>query len=163
MTFQQAIITCFRKYFTLSGRASRSEYWWFVLFNFLGGLIASATETFINNVSGTPGGPTLLSGAFSLVTLIPGFTAGVRRMHDTGRSGWHLFYPLIAILGLSTFVGLFGPASGDVTQISGGFGLIVAIALIVVVLSPFIVIWWLTRPSEPGQNQYGPNPHEVHP
>ena len=56
MTFQQAIITCFRKYFTLSGRASRSEYWWFVLFNFLGGLIASATETFINNVSGTPGG-----------------------------------------------------------------------------------------------------------
>ena len=176
MTFQQAILICFRKYFTFSGRATRPEYWWFFLFIFLCNLVLGIFDAILFSSETLPvevtesdelsphddeSGP--LVSLFSLATFLPMLAVGWRRMHDTGRSGWHLFYPLIAILGLSTFVGLFGPAGGDVTQISGGFGLIVTIALIVVVLSPFIVIWWLTRPSEPGQNQYGPNPHEVHP
>ncbi len=164
MTFQQSIITCFRKYFIFSGRASRSEYWWFVLFNFLGALVASLAESFINAISGTPEGPTLLSGAFNLATFIPSLAVGWRRMHDTGRSGLYLLYPLIAMTGLGIFIALFsggGSTMTDDMQVPLVFQLIIGIGLFVVILSPFIVLWWLTRPSQPGQNEYGPNPHEV--
>ena len=168
MTFRQSIITCLRKYFTFSGRASRSEYWWFFLFNILGGLFFSALEGFINGITGTPDGPTLLSGAFNLAIFIPGLAVGFRRMHDTGRSGVYLFYPMIAIVGLLTFIGFVGgvealEAGNPLAMMEGALGIIIGIAIIVVALSPFIVLFWLTRPSEPGQNQYGPNPTEVHP
>jgi uncharacterized membrane protein YhaH (DUF805 family) len=167
MTFQEAIVTCFRKYFTFSGRASRSEYWWFLLFCFLGSAISGALEGLINGITRTPNGPTLISGAFGLATLIPSLSAGFRRMHDTGRSGLHLFYPIIAIIGLSIFIGLFATddvgVNGEFVLPDGIVGAIIIVAGIIVALSPFIVIWWLTRPSQPGQNQYGPNPHEVNP
>ncbi|WP_298837681.1 DUF805 domain-containing protein [uncultured Roseobacter sp.] len=168
MTFSQSIITCFQKYFTFSGRASRSEYWWFFLFTVLGGFVAGLLEGFINAAAGTPGGPTLLSGAFNLATFIPGLAAGWRRMHDSGRSGLYLLYPMIAIIGLSVFIGMFGGAdmlegSDPSALFEGVFGLVVIVSLIVVVLSPFIVLFWLTRPSQPGSNIYGPNPHEVSP
>jgi uncharacterized membrane protein YhaH (DUF805 family) len=166
MTFREAIIICLRKYFTFSGRASRSEYWWFFLFCLLGGALFSALEQFINGITGTPNGPKLLSGAFNLATLIPGLAVGFRRMHDTGRSGLYLFYPLIAMIGLSIFIGLSGNAEllaseNPAAAFEGAFGLIVMIAIIAIMISPFIVLWWLTRPSQPGPNQYGPNPHEV--
>ncbi|MFK7943634.1 MAG: DUF805 domain-containing protein [Paracoccaceae bacterium] len=165
MTFAQSVKTCLRKYFTFSGRASRSEYWWFTLFCLLGGLIASALEALINGLSGTPDGPTLLSLAFNIATFIPGIAVGFRRMHDTGRSGLYLFYPAIAIIGLMTFIGLFSPSDSltpeTFTFPEGIVGTITMLAVIIVLLSPFIVIWWLTRPSQPGQNRYGPNPHEV--
>ncbi len=168
MTFQQSIITCLRKYFTFSGRATRSEYWWFFLFCILGGMIFGALEQFINGITRTPNGPTLLSGAFNLATFIPSIAVGFRRMHDTGRSGLYLFYPMIAIIGLLTFIGFAGGVEAldsetPLALFEGAFGVIIGLAIIVVALSPFIVLWWLTRPSQPGQNQYGPNPHEVHP
>ena len=165
MTFRQSIIACLRKVCTFSGRASRSEYWWFFLFCMLGGAISGALEGFINGITRTPNGPSLISGAFNLATFIPGIAVGFRRMHDTGRSGLYLFYPLIAILGLLTFIGLFGPdemgPSGEFILPDGIVGAIIIVAGTIIALSPFIVIWWLTRPSQPGQNQYGPNPHEV--
>jgi uncharacterized membrane protein YhaH (DUF805 family) len=167
MTFKDAVKTCFRKYFTFSGRASRSEYWWFTAFCAAGGFVSAFVESFINAASGTPDGPTLLSGAFNLVTFIPTLSAGWRRMHDTGRSGLFLLYPLIAMVGFGTFVAMFAdPVMLNETPealFQGLFGIIVAVSLFVLVLSPFLVLWWLTRRSQPGSNQYGPNPHEVHP
>ena len=166
MTFQQAILTCFRKYFTFSGRASRSEYWWFTLFCILGAAIFGAIEGFINGITRTENGPTLMSGAFNLATFIPSFSVGFRRMHDTGRSGLYLFYPLLAILGLATFVGLTGGfeavQNGTVEDLfTGTYGFIVGLSVFVIAISPFIVLFWLIRPSQPGPNQYGPNPYEV--
>ena len=164
MTFREAILTCLRKYFTFSGRASRSEYWWFVLFCILGGAIFSALEQLINGITGTPNGPTLLSGAFNLATFIPSLAVGWRRMHDTGRSGLYLLYPLIAMVGLSIFIGLFGgdfATTGDFEALTPAFALLVMLAALVILISPFLVLWWLTRPSQSGPNQYGPNPHEV--
>ena len=166
MTFAEAIKTCLRKYVTFSGRASRSEYWWFFLFCFLGGLIFGSLETFINGITGSQNGPTLLSSAFNIATFLPALAAGWRRMHDTGRSGLYLLYPMIVMIGVSTYIGLvigFEPlATGDFdANLTGLSAFILMIGGLVLMISPFLVIWWLTRPSEPGENQYGPNPHGV--
>lgn len=177
MTFQQAIITCFRKYITFSGRASRSEYWWFFLFILLANIVLSILDMMLFGTGTSPAelaetgeqvthdenGP--LSSLFSLATFLPMLAAGWRRMHDTGRSGLYLFYPLIAMFGLSIFVWVFGgdalAANDPAALFQGVFGIILILALCVIAISPFIVLFWLTRPSQPGPNHYGPNPYEV--
>ena len=86
MTFGEAIRTCFSKYATFEGRASRSEYWWFFLFNFLVSLGCGM-------ISDT------LSGLFSLAVLLPSLAVGVRRLHDIDMSGWFLLVWLIPVVG----------------------------------------------------------------
>ncbi|ARE38769.1 Integral membrane protein [Rhodovulum sp. P5] len=175
MGFADAVRTCFRRYFTFSGRASRPEYWWFVLFVLLGSFILGLADAVFfgtttvetdTSVTVTSDGP--LAALFSLATLIPGFSAGWRRMHDTGKSGLYLVYPLIVMVGIASFVGFMGAfdqaASGNIAELfAGAFGIILIVAMIVLLISPLLVLWWLTRPSQPGPNQYGPNPHEVTP
>jgi uncharacterized membrane protein YhaH (DUF805 family) len=173
MSFSEAVRTCLRKYATFSGRASRPEYWWFVLFLFLGSIGLSIVDGALfpaEPVQVAPGvveyqSPAILSGLFSLATLVPWLAAGWRRMHDSGRSGLHLIYPLIVMVGIGTFAAF---AEGLDPLLTGGPGaifdnaatLILGLASIVFFLSPFLVIWWLTRPSEPGPNRFGPNPLE---
>ena len=86
MTFQESIQVCFKKYADFTGRASRSEYWWFALFVFL----ASAGTSIISQVA---------SGLFSLATLLPSLAAGARRLHETGRSGWWQLLWLVPVIG----------------------------------------------------------------
>ena len=160
MTFTAAIRTCLRKYATFSGRASRSEYWWFFLFCLLGGAVAESVEGAINGATGTTGGPTILSSVFALATFLPQLAAGWRRMHDTGRSGLYLLYPLIVMAGLAAFGGFAG-AFGGQPATSGLFGLLFILGAIIFLISPLLVLWWLTRPSQPGPNEFGPNPHGV--
>lgn len=166
MTFTEAVITCLRRYATFKGRAPRSEYWWFALFCFLGGLAFGFLEGMINGITGTADGPTILSGAFNFATLIPSIAAGWRRMHDTGRSGLYLLYPLIVMVGMTTYIGMtigFEPLTSDgvAFETSGITALILMIGGIAFVISPFLVLWWLTRPSQPGSNEYGPNPYGI--
>jgi uncharacterized membrane protein YhaH (DUF805 family) len=78
-------------YAQISGRASRSEYWWFVLFT----LIASAAAGVLDVLF--PGD--LLQSLFGIATFIPGIALGIRRMHDIGKSGWWLLIGLIPIIG----------------------------------------------------------------
>lgn len=101
MNFGQAITTCMGKYFTFSGRAKRSEYWWFYLFTVLmswGASLAGAA-TF------GPGEPAadMLSGVLSLVFLIPTLAAGSRRLHDIGKSGWWQLL-IITIIGIIVLI-----------------------------------------------------------
>ena len=170
MTFPDAIRTCFGKYVTFSGRASRPEYWYFVLFVVLGGAVAgildgqlfgaASIETGPGSVSAQANGP--ITSLFSLATILPGLAAAWRRMHDTGRSGLYVLYPLIVMVGIGSFAAMFGgfDLSGD-GAFSGFVGIIMAGALLVAMFSPLLVLWWLTRPSQPGSNDWGPNPHEV--
>jgi len=172
MSFSTAVKTCFRKYATFSGRAARPEYWWFVLFIILGSMVAAALDGALfgtRYVETAPGmtemqteGP--INTVFSLGTLIPGLAVGWRRMHDTGRSGLFLLYPLIVMVGMGSFIGFvagFEPLlSGDLSALVAGVsGLVIAVAMIVLVLSPLLVLWWLTRPSQAGANRYGPHPY----
>ena len=75
-----------KNYATFSGRASRSEYWYFVLFN---SIIAFA----IGFVSGLLR-INMLSIIYTLFMLIPSIAVAVRRMHDVGKSGWFLLIPI---------------------------------------------------------------------
>jgi uncharacterized membrane protein YhaH (DUF805 family) len=86
MTFQESIKVCFSKYADFSGRASRSEYWWFALFCFLGGLAAQSVWH-------------VLGILFSLGTLLPIIAAATRRLHDTNRSGWWQLVSLVPVVG----------------------------------------------------------------
>jgi uncharacterized membrane protein YhaH (DUF805 family) len=84
-----------QNYATFTGRASRAEFWYFIIFfifmNYLGNLISDILGTLI-----------------SLALLLPALAVGVRRMHDRNKSGWHLINPLLNIYLLAT-VGDSGP------------------------------------------------------
>ena len=92
MSFKEAIVTCFRKYADFSGRARRSEYWWFTLFNYLVsmalGLVAMELPFF-----------SVISGLYSLAILIPGLAVCWRRFHDIGKSGACYFLIFIPLVG----------------------------------------------------------------
>ncbi len=87
-----------KKYAVFSGRARRKEYWFFVLFN----IIISIILAVIDGVTGTldpESGMGLLGLVYTLAILIPALAVSVRRLHDTGRSGWWLLLLLIPLIG----------------------------------------------------------------
>lgn len=183
MGFQQSVKTCFRKYVTFSGRASRSEYWYFFLFLILGNIFTGLLDSLLfgatvvqSTVTDTSAhasvdnsGP--LASLFSLVLFLPSLAAGWRRMHDSGRSGLYLFFPFILMMALVLMifvtagtVNLTGNVLGleSIAAIFGAMSFIILLPVIVLAFAaPLLVLWWLTRPSEFGENKYGPNPHEV--
>ena len=106
MTFQESIKLCFSKYADFSGRASRSEYWWFFLFIILAGaLIAILSDR--------------LAMVFYLATLLPSLAAATRRLHDTSRSGWWQLVCLIPLIGLIVLL-VFLAQKGDGTADASG-------------------------------------------
>ena len=88
MTLNKSVQNCIEKYATFRGRAPRSEYWWFLLFQSLC-ILASAFldgEIFI----------LVVAGAF----VIPTISVTVRRLHDIGRSGWWYWIQLLPLIGV---------------------------------------------------------------
>jgi len=79
----------------LSGRASRSEYWWFALANIIAQIVATIIDSSILH-SETPA----VSGLLSLALLIPGLAVSVRRLHDIGKSGWNLLWAFLPLIGI---------------------------------------------------------------
>lgn len=91
MDFVQAIKSCLGQYATFSGRASRSEYWWFFLFQVLVMLVASMVGD-------------VVYGLASLALLLPALAVGTRRLHDIGRTGW---WQLLLLTGIGFLVLLY--------------------------------------------------------
>jgi len=129
MKFSAAIESAFRRYVDFSGRSSRSEYWYFVLFSALFGLVLGVARGI---ALGAGGGPNSTATAFTVISylvdlafFLPSLAVFVRRMHDTNRSGWWYFLvftivgviPLIIWLATPGIVGdnRFGadPLAGD--------------------------------------------------
>jgi uncharacterized membrane protein YhaH (DUF805 family) len=98
MDFATAVQTCFRKYIVFSGRAQRSEYWYWVLFVVLANIAVSFLEAVINDMA--TGNAGLLNAAFSIAIMLPGISVVVRRLHDTNRSGWWYWIVLVPIVGI---------------------------------------------------------------
>jgi uncharacterized membrane protein YhaH (DUF805 family) len=92
MSFTDAVRTCLTaKYATFSGRARRSEYWWFGLFE----ILALVVLSLIGLVIKFP----YLGSLAMLAFLAPSLGVSVRRMHDIGKSGWWLLIGLVPFVG----------------------------------------------------------------
>jgi uncharacterized membrane protein YhaH (DUF805 family) len=97
MDFKKHIKICLSKYTVFSGRASRSEFWYFVLFTFIGGLIATVVDIMIFNYSWELNGPVYI--IFEILILIPSISVAARRLHDIDKSGWWQLI-VITIIGI---------------------------------------------------------------
>ena len=91
MGFGQAISSGFSNYVGFSGRACRSEYWYWILFYFIGAIVAEIIDAVL--------GITAIYPLFSLAVLLPGIAVAVRRLHDLDRSGWWILLGLIPLVG----------------------------------------------------------------
>jgi uncharacterized membrane protein YhaH (DUF805 family) len=92
-----------QRYIDFTGRATRTEYWMFALFN----VIVSIALSIIGYVVAGSNGQSALSSLYSLAVLLPSLGVSVRRLHDTNRSGWWLliaFVPVIGIIVLIVFL-----------------------------------------------------------
>ena len=104
MMITTAVKSVLSKYATCGGRASRSEFWWWVLATFLFFAVVQIIDgAVILPILGFEAfqedGGQPLSMIFALLLIIPNIAVAVRRLHDTGRSGWWLLLALIPILG----------------------------------------------------------------
>jgi uncharacterized membrane protein YhaH (DUF805 family) len=91
MGFGEAVGSCLSKYATFTGRAPRSEYWYFVLFQAVVGVVAAAISRAIDL--------NLVSTLVELLLFLPSLAVGIRRLHDIDRSGWW------TLLGFVPFIG----------------------------------------------------------
>jgi uncharacterized membrane protein YhaH (DUF805 family) len=101
----QWYLMAFRKYAQIAGRSRRAEYWMFTLVNTI---VMIALMVVSGSFDDAPSlGGSLLHLAYVAATIIPGFTVTVRRLHDTGRSGWWFligFIPLVGAIVLLVFL-----------------------------------------------------------
>jgi uncharacterized membrane protein YhaH (DUF805 family) len=92
-----------KKYAEFKGRARRREYWTFVLFNILISIVLAVIDVVTGSFSAERGFG-ILGGLYALAVIIPSIAVGVRRLHDTNRSGWWLLIGLIPCIGLIVLI-----------------------------------------------------------
>jgi uncharacterized membrane protein YhaH (DUF805 family) len=96
-SFPEAVKIGLAKYADFSGRARRSEFWYFVLWTFLVSLVASILDSILGTRWGSGSG--LIETVCGLALLLPSLAVGARRLHDSSRSGWWLLIGLIPCVG----------------------------------------------------------------
>ena len=142
------------KYADFSGRAPRAEYWWFFLALIVTYIVINIIESIVGinrMVLGVYGPLALL---LWLATLVPSLAVGVRRFHDTNRSGWLILLPIVPYV-LAFALG--GPA-----MMAGGLGAGLGIAMLFMLIGfvcALVLLVFMVLPSTPGDNRYGPNPY----
>lgn len=146
MGFFTAVRLCIlQKYVAFQGRASRSEFWWFMLAFVLGALVTQLIWFPLYVI-------------FSLGLFLPLLSVGYRRLQDTGRPGWYIYIPFA----LSILANLFGYRLEGLTQdgaLPGVGSIILALIFWAAQLITLVIfLWWLTRPSQPETNPFGPVP-----
>src|SRR4051812_9777139 len=91
MTFAEAVRDGFAKYVTFIGRSSRAAYWWWYLFTFIVFVVAVLIDLAL--------GTRVISAIASLALLLPNLAVLVRRLHDSGHSGWWVLIGLVPLIG----------------------------------------------------------------
>jgi uncharacterized membrane protein YhaH (DUF805 family) len=107
-----------KKYAVFNGRAARPEFWWFVLCNLI---VVFLINVVVGIIAGRSNGQ-VVSDLYSLAVFLPSLGVGIRRLHDTNRTGWWYLIVFIPIIGW------------------------------------IVLIVFLAMASDPGSNNYGPNP-----
>lgn len=153
MDFMDAVKTCLRKYFTFRGRAQRSEYWWFYLFTIIVGIFSAIIDGAIMGWENSDEGPVGVITA--LAFFIPTLSAGWRRLHDTGRSGWWIGGGFLAMFAFAIIV-LMASLMSVLAFISDAMG-----GVLIIIFTIGFLIWavtilvFLCQDSYPGDNVYG--------
>jgi uncharacterized membrane protein YhaH (DUF805 family) len=164
-----------KRYAEFSGRSRRMEYWMFVVFQMLLGiafwilmLAVGGTALMSGNVNGmmAAGGAMmivfLLYCLVGLALIIPAIAVGVRRLHDTNRTGWWLLAPLggYVIMFIGTAMAAASPdapgAGGILAMMGGLFTLVMGIVLFV-----FLLLDGTRGPNRFGEDPKGPAHQEV--
>jgi uncharacterized membrane protein YhaH (DUF805 family) len=153
MTFGDAIKSGFKKYFDFSGRASRSELWWWTLFCFLIGFGCAILDMSIGwgNNSSKGNGP--LATFSTVSTLLPSLAVSVRRLHDSDRSGWWLWGTFLGWIFAVILIAL--AAVGDKSN-SGALDIVAGTAGLSILGFSIALIVFYCLPGSPGVNRYGP-------
>lgn len=142
--FGEAVKEGFNKYFNFSGRASRSEFWWWILFSWIVSWVVSTflTPDYTSVIMQSSGDPQammstmmdfiaspgyIVSAIISLALFIPTLAVSVRRLHDTGRSGWWYLLNFVFCIGW------------------------------------IILLVWYCKASQSGENRYGSEPNMTYP
>lgn len=157
MTFTDAVRSVFSRYAGFSGRARRSEYWYFYLFTVLVSIAASIADALLRPLVAGENG--VVGALASLVLLLPGLAVTVRRLHDTGRRGWWVLLPLAPTL--LVLVGVVWLVLG--TVLGGGVGAALALVVIgclLMLAATVTLLVFMCLDSDPGPNRYGPSPKE---
>jgi uncharacterized membrane protein YhaH (DUF805 family) len=178
MGFFGAVGACYGNMLNFSGRARRAEYWWFFLFQVLFGWTIPVGVYFLAPIDLPPLADVMneakmeawlmamtqdgsiqrffgyVFAAQLFLIYLPSLAVTVRRLHDTNRSGWLIFVPILTPIA----VGLFG---GVLVMLSGGGAASAAIMIVMVIAPLAISIWFivlLAWPGSYGNNRFGPDP-----
>ena len=155
VSFPQAVKLGFKNYFTFSGRATRAEYWWFLLFTQL--------MWFITWVP-------LIGWAAGLTVIIPEVSVTSRRLHDIRKAGlWQLLFwvPVtVAIFSLGLFFGLMGRYFQEeppawVESLALASVIVAGVLVVVAIVAAIVLIIWLATKGDEGPNKYGPDPRQT--
>ncbi|MFK7945324.1 MAG: DUF805 domain-containing protein [Paracoccaceae bacterium] len=145
MNLIKAVRSVYTKYATFSGRASRSEFWWYQLFYVV---ITGVPIAYISDA---------MDSFWSLVNLLPSLAVACRRLHDTDRSGWWQVLPIAAV---PIFIAAFALnrvlLEFNLDELFGSpliwIGVVVGLGLYVL-----LIVWW-AMPGTPGPNRFGEDP-----
>lgn len=155
-----------KRYAEFSGRSRRMEFWMWVLFTVIVSVVLSVIDGLLglgtsrSSVASSSTGVGFSAMAnmgvlgiiWSLGTLVPSIAVGVRRLHDTDRSGWWILLPLAPYLA-GILVMVMGAVSGSLAMAGLG-GVLMLIGLI----CGIVLLVFYCLPGTPGPNKYGPDP-----
>lgn len=145
MSFLTAVRRALRKYAMFSGRASRPEFWWFLLFLVMLDLALGTLEALL--------GVRYVQTIAGLLLILPTLAVTVRRLHDIGRSGWWLL-----VLNVTPVVGALVVRVGDGMP-SGLPSIVVQVAGVLIILGTLVVaLSWTITKGVRGPNRFGDDP-----
>lgn len=144
MVLSQNFVRVMENYAVFDGRASRSEFWWYVLALLIVAFFVGVPALFLSSI---PYAPYILAYGFALVIFTPTLAVIARRLHDTGRSAWWS-------LGF-VFSAVYEPVS---LLVPPGFDALFWLVYIILLLYNIALVVFMALPGDSGENKYGADP-----
>ena len=185
MTFPNAVKTCLRKYADFQGRATRAEYWWWLLATLIGSVIFSAVDSSIASFSGPDWDYSPFATIFALAVLLPDLAVTARRLHDIGKSGWWqlVWYAALPVVVITLVIGLIlaivlGSPEGSwefegrswsfedaSLSVAGVVALLVCVGIALLIALGMFIWWlvWMISHGQTGTNRHGTDPRASDP
>lgn len=138
---------CFTKYFQISGRSNRKEYWSFVLVNFLIQLLLSIFGIALGEAGN------IILGLYGLAVFIPSITVFIRRLHDTNHSAWILPLAFVFMLVMGVLSAML-----SYTGLAMEVNFLHIVSMLVIIAFWIYIFYLLVKKGDEKENKYGPAP-----